>query len=58
MKIRLETPEDGKGCQLTLVSSNGTVICRSRTYTRRRNAMEAAKLIKAQAGKAKIEEAV
>jgi uncharacterized protein YegP (UPF0339 family) len=42
---------------LEVVASNGTTMLTSKTYTRKRNAKEAAKLLKAKLGKAKIVEA-
>ena len=41
-----------------VIASNGTVMLTSKTYTRKRNALEAAKLLKARLGKAKIVEPV
>ena len=41
---------------LEVVASNGTVMLTSKAYARKRNAVEAAKLLKAKLGKAKIVE--
>jgi uncharacterized protein YegP (UPF0339 family) len=55
MEIRIQ--KFNKGWQLAIVStSNGTVIATSRGYTRKQNAREAAKTLKAKMGKAKIVE--
>jgi uncharacterized protein YegP (UPF0339 family) len=45
------------GWSFEVVASNGTTMLTSKTYARKPNAMEAAKLLKAQLGKAKIVEA-
>lgn len=42
------------GWSFEVVASNGTIMLTSKTYSRKRNAHEAAKLLKAKLGKAKI----
>ncbi len=45
------------GWIIEVVASNGTIMLTSKPYARRMNAKEAAKILKAKVGKAKITEA-
>lgn len=52
MKIEIITGINSWSLQV--IASNGTVMLTSKPYSRKRNALEAAKLLKAKLGKAKI----